>query len=256
MEASSYNLNMTPRKVEAGELFFGMPEASRSYAAVAEAMGGITEGRVRVYVKEYALANGREAELPQRGQDGNGGGTRSTAGRKRNAPTVSSATEQLEALYKQNEATRRTLEAQVQEAAQEAAVFSPEQAVQAHTLSLTQRVQAAQEALNAFTGEAAEQWAAQEAKRVQGNADTVREQNAEALSKLEGTLAGLRVALEATGEWSAERQAEAEAEAEAEAQANAEAAKNAEAEGSTEEQPEEEQPEEEQPKPKRTRTRS
>lgn len=65
-----------PAPTRNGRMFLLMPEADRSYKAVAD-KAGVTEGRAGVYVREYLTFIDKLDEAPQRGRRAGNGGTRS-----------------------------------------------------------------------------------------------------------------------------------------------------------------------------------
>lgn len=163
---------LRPREADALAAWDSLDGGDKTYKNVADILS-ITEGRAGVYVRDALNKTGRGAETP-RAQG-------STGGRRKATSVVNPFRQQLESLLEQNRTTVESLSEQINEAKANSADFDPDKAISEHTEALTERLKAAQAALDAFEGDVAQQWATERAEQLSKQADSIEETVSEQL---------------------------------------------------------------------------
>lgn len=189
-DQSNVRTTLRPREADALRVWDSLPANERNYEKVAKTMQpNVTAPRAAVYVRDALRITGREAEMPRGRQGGTGVNRTATV-------AVSPMQQQIEALVKQNEQTFETLNTSLAEAKANAESFDAEKAIQAHTDLLEGRVKAAQAALDAFDGDAAEAWAADEETKLVALADQIENEVGAKIVEAERNMAMAREMLD------------------------------------------------------------
>lgn len=182
--------SMTPREAEALAVYDALPEAERSYGAVAHALS-VTEGRAGVYVRDALRKAGRD-DTPRRGRKANGG-TGTTRSRTVTAPNA-----MMEQYIAQLDAQVTTLEAEVEQTRADADGFDPDVWRDAEAKRLDEIAKEARARATAFAKDengTATQAATEHGEALRKRADEVQERDEQAIGEAKAALDQARAML-------------------------------------------------------------